>query len=156
MRLPLLIGFILLISGCAQITYSGNDDKIDTLVTTGFECASELLPDIKLLGLGSDYVQFISNDINQYFLNLNDSKVSEIKCLKHPKVYRFFMNTDFDNPDKKEVVMYRVTFPLQISLKIKDQSSLVSVRLSYRVKNLHDMNNFELERDISVESTPTI
>jgi len=157
MRLALLLSSILLICGCANTTYVENSKITEELVITGFECASDLLPDIELLGLGRSYIQFITNDINEYFLNsgINPS-ITEIKCLKHPKVYRFFMNTDYDNPDKKEVVMYRVTFPLQVSLITKGIGSLVNIRLSYRAKNLHNMKKFELEREVSVENAPTI
>lgn len=112
-------------------------EKTNTPLLVGFECASELMDSIGLLGRGTDFPAFLGRDVSTE-LNRQDTRshLVSVECVGEPELKAGSIPIVENGAEKNVLSSLSVTFPLQLKVKNGKSEFMLKVEQSYMVENM--------------------
>ncbi|GBL04181.1 hypothetical protein [Glaciecola sp. KUL10] len=112
---------------------------INTIEVTGFECANELLPSIHILGRGTNFPDFLTEDVSTEIIRQDyESIVKRISCLNEPTAEAKFVDAAVTNEAESGKALDAVTvnFPLGMVVYNGEEDWMMRVDFAYIVEGL--------------------
>lgn len=118
------------------------------------KCIGDFAENISILGRGSDFPQFILQDIhNELVRQDSDSRLISAKCESEPELKAGFSEILIDGELKQSIDTLVATFPIEIFADTGDNLWYMDIKMSYAVKGINTASTPSLTQTFEVLQT---
>jgi hypothetical protein len=152
MKKNFYIGLLVLLSSAVQADIYPSIHEGKNVEANGFECADNVIHLIPYLGRGSDFPDFLIQDIeSELKRQVMTSHLLNIKCLDEAQLIMSGQPVD-DNNEQTAISTLSITFLLNIEVGSTDNFKALEVEQNYTVENLGTSTLPTLTQNFNVKS----
>jgi hypothetical protein len=128
-------------------------EKMNVPQLSGFECASELLKSIDLLGRGSDFPAFLVRDVSTELKRQdNRSHLISVECVAEPTLKASSKPLVVNGKEQNVLTKLSMTFPLQLKVKNGKSEMMLNVDQNYMVENMDQPGQQKVTQNFIVQN----